>query len=122
MNPGPRRGRPREPLLWALFSTGGMLAALFLPALVAVLFVAVPAGWLPTMPHDALAGLILHPVTRVLLFLLVMVCLFHGAHRFRFTLYDGMQLYHLNPLIAFLTYGMAVVLSAATAVMLWIAG
>lgn len=114
--------RPKEPFLWALFSGGGMLAALLLPALFAVLFVAAPAGWIDSVPFEALSGLFLHPLTRLLLFGLVTLCLFHGAHRFRYTLYDGMQLYHLNALIAFLTYGMAAILSGAAGVLLWVVG
>jgi len=38
-----------------------------------------------------------------------MLSLFHWAHRFRFTLYDGLQVKHLNELIAILTYGSAII-------------
>ena len=41
------------------------------------------------------------------------LCFFHWAHRFRYALYDGLQLYHLNQLIAVLTYGIAVALTLA---------
>lgn len=116
------RPRPREPFVWALFSSGGMVGALALPALVAILFVAVPLGWVGPIPHAELLGLVAHPLTRIALFGLVTLCLFHGAHRFRYTLYDGMQLYHLNALIAVLTYGVATALTLTAAVVLWGAG
>jgi fumarate reductase subunit D len=45
--------------------------------------------------------------------------LFHWAHRFRHTLYDGLQIKHLNEVIALLSYGAAVVGSVATAYVLW---
>jgi fumarate reductase subunit D len=34
--------------------------------------------------------------------------LFHGAHRFRYTLYDGLQIKHLNEVINVLCYGGAI--------------
>jgi len=36
--------RSKEPLVWALFSSGGMLAALVLPALTFVLWFGIPLG------------------------------------------------------------------------------
>lgn len=108
-------GRSREPYLWALFSAGGMVAALVLPALAFVLWIAAPAGWIRLGGYDRVAPLVLHPVTRAALLALVVLGLFHAAHRFRYTLYDGLQLYHLNALIAGLTYGAAAVASLAAA-------
>ena len=43
------------------------------------------------------------------LFLLCSLSLFHWAHRFRYTLYDGLQIKHLNELINAVCYGGAVV-------------
>ena len=103
--------RSREPLLWAMFSGGGMLAALLLPAVVFVLWVAAPLGWIDAAVYDRFAGLVRLPIARLALFGFVSLAFFHWAHRFRYTLYDGLQLYHLNDLIAVLTYGSAAVLS-----------
>ncbi|MBI2404249.1 MAG: fumarate reductase subunit D [Gemmatimonadetes bacterium] len=111
--------RLREPGLWLLFSAGGTLAALFLPALVMVLWVAPAVGWLTPPAHETLAALAGGVVGRLFLTALIVLALYHWAHRFRYTLYDGLQLYHLNRLIAVLTYGVATVLSLAAAVVLW---
>lgn len=119
MSAAPGTSRPKEPFLWALFSAGGMLSALFLPALVALLLVAMPLGWVSPLPHEAVHPVATHAVTRLALFGLATLAFFHWAHRFRYTLYDGMQLYHLNTLIAVLTYGTATLLSAAAGVLLW---
>lgn len=116
--------RPIEPFFWALFSSGGMLAALVLPALAAVLFFALPLGsaggpaeaWAAVDPGTLLARFA-HPLSRLVLFGLVALSLFHWAHRFRFTLYDGLQLYHLSALIAVVCYGGA---TAATLVAAWL--
>ena len=50
---------------------------------------------------------------------LVSLSMFHWAHRFRFTLYDGLQLYHLAPLIAVICYGGATAVTLAAALVLW---
>ena len=39
------------------------------------------------------------------LFVLCALSLFHWAHRFRFTLYDGLQIKHLNEVINVFCYG-----------------
>ncbi|MFQ5530141.1 MAG: fumarate reductase subunit D [Gemmatimonadota bacterium] len=108
----------REPFLWAMFSGGGMLAALFLPATVLLLWVAAPLGWIDPTLYGTFADLVRHPMVRLALFGFVTLALFHWAHRFRFTLYDGLQLYHLNDLIAALTYGSATILSLAAGAIL----
>src|SRR5499427_9951950 len=100
--------RPLEPLLWLLFSAGGLLAALFIPALVLLFGVAFPLGWLQPPTHAHLLALVSHSITRLALFLLVALSLFHWAHRFRYTLYDGLQVKHLNEVIFTLCYGGAI--------------
>ena len=111
--------RSREPILWALFGGGGMMAALFLPVLLFVLLVAAPLGWIDILSFADLQALVRHPLVRIGLFGLAFLCFFHWAHRFRYTLYDGLQLSHLNELIAVLTYGLATALTVATGVVLW---
>jgi fumarate reductase subunit D len=112
--------RSREPLLWALFSAGGMLAALFLPAIAGLLWVAVPVGWIDAAAAAELPGALGSPLVRPFLAVLIVLSLCHWAHRFRYTLYDGLQLYHLNALIAVLTYGIATVLSLVALTVLFV--
>ncbi len=114
--------RSREPFFWAMFSAGGMLAALVLPAYVFVTAFAIPLGWVEAPAREALLDLVRQPLARLGLFALVLLSLFHWAHRFRYTLYDGLQLYHLNLLIAVVCYGGATVLSLAGAWILWSVG
>ncbi len=92
--------RPREPFFWALFSSGGMIAALVLPALALCLWVARPLGWISGPTGPELAALLAPPLLRLCLFVVIALALFHWAHRFRYTLYDGLQLSHLYGLIA----------------------
>lgn len=113
------RRRP-EPFLWSLFAAGGMVAAMVLPALILVLWVAAPLGWLEPDPAR-LTTRLLHPLGRATVFVVFTLCAFHAAHRLRYTLYDGLQLYHLSRPIAALTYGVATALAVAAAVVLAVA-
>jgi len=61
----------------------------------------------------------MHSLVRLYLFVLVSLPLFHWAHRFRYTLYDGLQLKHLTALIAVLCYGTAFIGSATAGYTLW---
>src|SRR5437588_11914560 len=111
--------RQIEPLLWILFSAGGVLAALLIPVLLLLFGLAFPLGW-PTPPgHAHLLAVLRHPLTRVVLFLLCFLGLFHWAHRFRYTLYDGLQLKHLNEVINLVCYGGAVAGSVVAGYLLW---
>ncbi len=111
--------RSLEPVLWMLFSAGGVLAALLMPALVLLLGLAFPLGWLAPPGHDALLALLRQPLVRAALLLLCTLSLFHWAHRFRYTLYDGLQIKHLNEVINACCYGGAVVGSVVAAWLLW---
>jgi fumarate reductase subunit D len=111
--------RSITPLPWLLFSAGGVMAALFLPMLVFLFGLAFPLAWISPPEYDDLHGLMRNPLTLVALFVVLTLSLFHWAHRFRYTLYDGLQIKHLNELIAVLCYGGAVVGTMAVAYLLW---
>lgn len=108
--------RSREPFFWVLFTSGGMITALLFPAIVAILWIAVPMGWITA---SDLAAKFQPPLVRAFLFVLISCALFHWAHRFRYTLYDGLQLEHLYGMIAFICYGGATILTGVAAYVLW---
>jgi fumarate reductase subunit D len=110
--------RSVEPLLWILFSAGGVLSALLVPILIFLFGLAFPLGWLEAPTHERVTGLLEHPLTRAGVFLLCSLSLFHWAHRFRYTLYDGLQIKHLNEIINVICYGGAVAGSLAAAYLL----
>jgi fumarate reductase subunit D len=111
--------RSMEPILWVLFSAGGVLAALLLPVLLFLFAFAFPLGVVSAPSYEHVLALVRHPITRVAGFLLCMLSLFHWAHRFRYTLYDGLQIKHLNEVINALCYGGAIVGSLWAAYVLW---
>ena len=111
--------RSNEPFLWMLFSAGGVVSAMLMPIHVLLFGLAFPLGWLDAPSHEHLLALVRHPLTRAYLFILCSLSLFHWAHRFRFTLYDGLQIKHLNELINTFCYGAATLGTAVAAYLLW---
>jgi fumarate reductase subunit D len=103
------KGKTIEPFLWTLFSAGGVVAALALPIYLFLFGVAYPLGWLTSPSQEQMHNLIGNWLTRGVLLVICTLPLFHAAHRFRYTLYDGLQVKHLNDVINPLCYGAAVV-------------
>ncbi len=111
--------RSMEPLLWLLFSAGGVLAALFSPIFLLLFGAAFPMGWLSPPAHEHLLSIFGNPLARVFLFGFCALLLVHGAHRFRYTLYDGLQIKHLNEFVNVVCYGGAIMGSVVAAYLLW---
>ena len=112
--------RETEPIFWTLFSAGGVVAALFLPVQLFIFAFAVPLGWMHAPAYDSLHALVHSPITRIYLFVLCSLPLFHFAHRFRYTLYDGLQIKHLNEVVFVGCYGVAILGTLAAAYLLWV--
>ena len=108
-----------EPFVWLLFSAGGMVSAMLMPIHLFLFGLAFPLGWLNQPSHATLLALLRHPATRVYLFVFSSLSLFHWAHRFRFTLYDGLQIKHLNELINTFCYGGAILGTVLAGYFLW---
>ena len=102
--------KSNEPVVWSLFSAGGVVAALFMPVTVILTAIAVPAGWLSAEGLRELAG---HPLARLFLFVLIAAPMFHWAHRFRYAVAD-LGLKRFGGPLAIACYA-AAVLATATA-------
>ena len=111
--------RSNEPFPWLLFSAGGVVAAMVVPIHVFLFGLAFPLGWLTGPSYESLMELLKNPITRLYLFVVCTLCLFHWAHRFRFTLHDGLQIKHLDELISIFCYGGAIVGTVIAAYLLW---
>lgn len=97
-----------DPFWWSLFGAGGAISAFLIPVHVALIGIAIPLGWFAAPDYESLLELARHPVSRIYLFALISFSLFHWAHRFRYTLYDGLQLKHLEQSIMVFCYGSAI--------------
>jgi len=113
------RTRSPEPILWLLFSAGGVLSALVIPVVLFLFGLVFPLGWLAPPDRDQLVAVLGHPLTRIAAFVVCLLSLIHGAHRFRYTLYDGLQIKHLNEVINTLCYGGAVAGSIWALYLVW---
>lgn len=102
-----------------LFTVGAVVAAMLMPIHLLLFGLAFPLGWLDAPSHERLLALVRHPLARIYLLIFCALPLFHWAHRFRFTLYDGLQIKHLNELINIFCYGGATLGTALAAYLLW---
>ncbi|MFE3449876.1 fumarate reductase subunit FrdD [Nonomuraea sp. NPDC059194] len=99
--------RTPEPYLWLLFSGGGVVAALLLPVLVLLFGVLMPLGVLDWPSQADLAALLAPLPVRLALVAVVLLCLFHAAHRIRFTSEEVLGIARFDLVIAVLCYGAA---------------
>lgn len=111
--------RSITPFLWLLFSAGGTVTALLFPVHVLLTGLAGPLGWLDAPSYESVRDLVRNPVARLYLFVFISLPLFHWAHRFRYALYDGLQVKHLTLLVVVLCYGTALVGTVTAAYVLW---
>lgn len=116
--PPPRRAV--EPVFWALFGAGGLLAALLGPALALVTLVLAPLGWLlppETLSYARVLAFVQGWPGKLAVLAVVSLFLFHGVHRIHHTLHDlGLP---ASPLANWLWHGLAAVLSLVCAGLLW---
>src|SRR5215467_290055 len=108
-----------DAFFWTLFSAGGVVAAVLVPVHLFLFGLAFELGWISPPSYDHLSALLRSPLVRIYLFILCSLPLFHWAHRFRFTLYDGLQVKHLNEVIFVFCYGGALAGTLIAGYLLW---
>jgi len=110
--------RSTEPFWWSLFAAGGVIAAFLVPVQILLTGFVAPLGWgRGAFEYERLITLISHPLTKLYLFAVISLPLFHWAHRFRFTLIDlGMK--RGQRAVAITCYAAAVVGTVLTAAVL----
>lgn len=109
----------KEPFWWGMFSLGGIVAALLVPAHILVDGLAVPLGLLDeeALGYERMHALIAHPLFKLYLFGLVVFPLYHAAHRIRFSLYElGIKEFRIS--MDVLCYGAAILGTIAAAYIL----
>jgi fumarate reductase subunit D len=109
----------REAFWWSLFSAGGVLSALFLPAIILVTGFVLPfmTGDAPEAAYEQVGGLMSFWLVRLVVFGVIMFTMFHCAHRIRHVLIDvGAR--PLAPMLSICCYGGAMVGTVVTAIIL----
>src|SRR3972149_7380422 len=108
-----------EPFWWLLFAAGGSAAAVLAPVLILLTGSAAPAGWFPQVfAYEHVRALGSHPVTRLVLFGMIALSFFHWAHRFRYTLAEGLALKRAWLPVAVVCYAAAIAGTVSAAVVI----
>lgn len=81
--------RSNKPIVWLPFAAGGTVAAFLLPALIAAVLLAT-AGIFPaeSLSRGRILAFVAHPVGLVAVAVVLILPLWHAAHRLRMTLQD----------------------------------
>jgi len=111
--------RSVAPVFWLLFGAGGMLSALFGPALIILTGFMIPHGWgLPADFGDYSHALAFarHPIGKLVALVVIALFFWHGAERMFLTLKD-MRAGKLL-VLRLMTYGVAALLTLVTASLL----
>lgn len=112
----PTYKRSDEPIWWALFSGGGVCFAVFVPAAVFFLALALPLGWIE-LNHEQAVRAFGSIFAVVFAGAVIALPAFHAAHRIRHTLYD--LKFTQRGAIKLISYGLAL-LASAYAVIHWL--
>ncbi|MEH6588978.1 MAG: fumarate reductase subunit FrdD [Halioglobus sp.] len=107
--------RSNEPIAWSLFGAGGMVVAFLTPAVVVITGLLLP--FLLLVDYAEATELVRHPVAKIFFLVVIVLPLFHAAHR----IYHGLHDIHIraNPrLLGLILYGGASVLCLLTVVVL----
>jgi len=99
--------RSNEPIWWSLFSAGGVVAAFLMPITIFLTAIAIPAG---AISAEDLRQIVGHPLTRLYLFVLISLPMFHWAHRFRYVAVD-LGLKNISSILPVVCYGTALVVT-----------
>ena len=110
-----------EPFWWGMFSVGGVVAALLIPVHVFLIGLAVPLGLIDRslLEYGRMKSLLANPLVKIYLFVLIVLPLFHAAHRIRFSLHE-MGIRKLLLRLDVLCYGGALLCTAVSLYVLWV--
>jgi fumarate reductase subunit D len=107
--------RSNSPIFWVLFGGGGMMAALFGPALVLITGLAVPLGFMSgLMSYPRALAIAQNWVGKGFLFVFISLLAWHAAHRLLCSVHDfGI---HKTVFVKSVFYGFALVVTLVAAV------
>lgn len=114
--------RSNKPMLWLPFAAGGTLAAFVLPALMLSLLLAA-LGIFPAeaVSYERLRAFAGHPLSKGGLLVVLLLLVWHAAHRLRMTLQDlGARRRETRAWTARFCYGAGAAASALVVHALWI--
>lgn len=99
-----------EPFWWGMFSAGGVIAAMLIPMHLFAVGLAVPLGLVgpEASSYETMREMISHPLAKIYFFVMIVMPLYHAAHRIRFSLYElGIREFSIS--MHYLCYGGALI-------------
>ena len=115
--------RSISPLFWLPFGAGGMLSALFGPALILITGILAPTGFLLPQSFESYGHALAfaqNPLGKLVLLAVIALFLWHGAERIFLTLKDMKAGPLLN--LKYATYGVAAAVTVVTVLLLLVVG
>ena len=112
--------KSNEPVWWVLFAAGGVVAAVIVPILIILVGIGMPMGWIDpeVFSYERMHGLVAYPITRLILFVIIVLPLFHAAHRLRYVMMD-LGLKGLGVVLPLTCYGGAIIGTIASGFILY---
>ncbi|CAH0992547.1 Fumarate reductase subunit D [Sinobacterium norvegicum] len=93
-----------EPFFWAMFGAGGVVSSFVLPAIIAVIAIAVPMGWV-SLDYQSMHAFADHWLGGIIIAAVISLSLWHAMHRIFHGLHDvGI---HAGPATKMASYGLA---------------
>lgn len=80
--------KSNKPIVWGLFAAGGTVTAFVTPVLIVITLLAALDSAPPALAYEELRAVAAHWAGKVALFGIIMLSLWHAAHRLRITLHD----------------------------------
>ena len=113
--------KSNKPIIWSLFAGGGMLAAFVTPVLIAITGFGIPLGLISSdvLSYQRVLAFGANPIGGLLLLAIVLLPLWHAAHRLRMTLHD-LGVSNNKSAVGFICYGAAGIATIAAAYILFV--
>jgi len=97
--------KSNKPIFWGLFAAGGTVTAFLTPVLVLITLFAAMRFSPDLFTYDYLHAFAAHWLGKLLIFGVILVSLWHAAHRLRVTMHDfGVR---ADTVVAYTVYGIA---------------
>ncbi len=97
--------KSNKPIFWGLFAAGGTVTAFVTPALVLVTLFAAMRFNMDMFTYETIHTFAAHWLGKLIIFGVILVSLWHAAHRLRVTAHDfGIR---ADTVVAYVVYGLA---------------
>ncbi len=101
-----------KPIFWAPFAAGGTITAFVTPALVLITLFAAMRFSPDMFTYDSIHAFASHWLGKLIIFGIILLSLWHAAHRMRVTLYDfGLRADELAAVVLYSLAGLGTVMT-----------